>query len=261
MNEFYIIPNTKHLTTNNLILPLKDYSIGFDEYYNTKEINELSKNYNVSVIINKFLHKIDIDNILNVVNELKNIEYFFIEDLGLITLLPKDKVVVSQNHIINNYDSINYFKELGYNNILINNDLTINEIKEIKENTSSKLFMYYISKNNLMYSKRHLISAFSMYKNDNLKYKSTITEKVSNHELLIKEENCGTCIFNERLFSANKYVSDLKGIIKIVNLSNLSNEEVNIILNNLENKELNKLLDIDDYFLDNEIAYKVGDLK
>lgn len=260
MNNFYIIPNNKDILLDNLILPLEDYSIGFDVYYKVEEINKLSEKYNISVIINKFMHKTDIENIGGILNKLINIKYFFIEDLGLTYFIPKEKVVISQNHIINNYDSINYFKELGFTSVLINNDLTIEEIKEIISNTSSNLFMYFISKNNLMYSKRHLISAFSDYKNNVLDNKKEISEKVSNYKLLIKEEKCGTCIFNSKIFSANKYLDDLTSINKIINLSNINKEETNIILNNFKSKELNKLLEVDNYFLENKIAYKVGDL-
>ena len=39
-----------------------------------------------------------------------------------------------------------------------------------------------------MYSRRHLISSFNEYKKDNLEMIGTINEKVSNHELIIKEE-------------------------------------------------------------------------
>ena len=260
MNNFYIIPNNKDILLNNLILPLEDYSIGFDVYYKVEEINKLSEKYNISVIINKFMHKTDIENIGGILNKLINIKYFFIEDLGLTYFIPKEKVVISQNHIINNYDSINYFKELGFTSVLVNNDLTIEEIKEIISNTSSNLFMYFISKNNLMYSKRHLISAFSDYKNNVLDNKKEISEKVSNYKLLIKEEKCGTCIFNSKIFSANKYLDDLTSINKIINLSNINKEETNITLNNFKSKELNKLLEVDNYFLENKIAYKVGDL-
>lgn len=260
MNNFYIIPNNKDILLDNLILPLEDYSIGFDVYYKVEEINKLSEKYNISVIINKFMHKTDIENIGGILNKLINIKYFFIEDLGLTYFIPKEKVVISQNHIINNYDSINYFKELGFTSVLINNDLTIEEIKEIISNTSSNLFMYFISKNNLMYSKRHLISSFSDYKNKLLDNKKEISEKVSNYKLLIKEEECGTCIFNSKIFSANKYLDDLTSINKIINLSNINKEETNIILNNFKSKELNKLLEVDNYFLENKIAYKVGDL-
>mgnify|MGYP004533139417 FL=1 len=260
MNNFYIIPNNKDILLNNLILPLEDYSIGFDVYYKVEEINKLSEKYNISVIINKFMHKTDIENIGGILNKLINIKYFFIEDLGLTYFIPKEKVVISQNHIINNYDSINYFKELGFTSVLINNDLTIEEIKEIISNTSSNLFMYFISKNNLMYSKRHLISSFSDYKNNVLDNKKEISEKVSNYKLLIKEEECGTCIFNSKIFSANKYLDDIACINKIINLSNINEEKTKVILNNYNNKDLDKLLEVDNYFLENKIAYKVGDL-
>lgn len=263
MNDFYVIPNNKDVVFNNLILPLKDYSIGFDVYYTVSEINSLSKKLNISVIINKFLHKEDIKNIINIINELEidNIKYIFVEDLGLVSLLDNNKVVVSQNHIINNYDSINYFKSLGYGNILVNNDLTINELKEIISKTSSNLFMYFISKNNLMYSKRRLLTAFSNYKNSDISKKEVITEKVSNHKLIIKEEKCGTCIFNKRIFAGNKYISELSSVNKIVNLSNMDEFETKIILKYMDKVNLSDYIEIDDYFLDNVIPYKVGDIK
>lgn len=263
MNDFYVIPNNKDVVFNNLILPLKDYSIGFDVYYTVSEINSLSRKLNISVIINKFLHKEDIKNIINIINELEidNIKYIFVEDLGLVSLLDNDKVVVSQNHIINNYDSINYFKSLGYSNILVNNDLTINELKEIISKTSSNLFMYFISKNNLMYSKRRLLTAFSNYKNSDISKKEVITEKVSNHKLIIKEEKCGTCIFNKRIFAGNKYMSELSSVNKIVNLSNMDEFETKTILKYMDKVNLSDYIEIDDYFLDNVIPYKVGDIK
>lgn len=263
MNDFYVIPNNKDVVFNNLILPLKDYSIGFDVYYTVSEINSLSRKLNVSVIINKFLHKEDIKNIINIINELEidNIKYIFVEDLGLVSLLDNDKVVVSQNHIINNYDSINYFKSLGYSNILVNNDLTINELKEIISKTSSNLFMYFISKNNLMYSKRRLLTAFSNYKNSDILKKEVITEKVSNHKLIIKEEKCGTCIFNKRIFAGNKYMSELGSVNKIVNLSNMDEFETKTILKYMDKVNLSDYIEIDNYFLDNVIPYKVGDIK
>lgn len=263
MNDFYVIPNNKDVVFNNLILPLKDYSIGFDVYYTVSEINSLSRKLNVSVIINKFLHKEDIKNIINIINELEidNIKYIFVEDLGLVSLLDNNKVVVSQNHIINNYDSINYFKSLGYSNILVNNDLTINELKEIISKTSSNLFMYFISKNNLMYSKRRLLTAFSNYKNSDISKKEVITEKVSNHKLIIKEEKCGTCIFNKRIFAGNKYISELSSVNKIVNLSNMDEFETKTILKYMDKVNLSDYIEIDDYFLDNVIPYKVGDIK
>ena len=73
MNNFYIIPNSKDISLDNLILPLEGYSIGFDVYYSLEEINKLASKYSVSVIINKFMHKTDIENIKSILNKLTNI--------------------------------------------------------------------------------------------------------------------------------------------------------------------------------------------
>lgn len=263
--EILIIPNDKILESykcNSFILPLKDYSIGFDAYFNIDEINKFSSFYNVSVIINKFLHKDDLNNIKKELLKFNdNIKYFFIEDFSLVNYLPKEKVVLYPNHIISNYYSVNYLKELGFNNITISNELTINELKEIDKNTNSNLFYMYLSKNNLMYSRRNLLTNY--YENYNIDGNNNllVNESVSNHELLIKEESDGTLIFNNKIFCASKYLNNLDNYNLIVNLSNIDSNTKKIILDNIGNKDLYKLIDSDFYFLENKIAYKVGDLK
>ena len=107
MDKYFLIPNNKNDLTDNLILPIENYSIGFDVYFKVEEINALAKEKNVSVIINRFMHKTDIENIKSVIEKLENIAYYFIEDMGLTYFLPKEKVVITQNHIINNYESLN----------------------------------------------------------------------------------------------------------------------------------------------------------
>ena len=263
--EILIIPNDKILESykcNSFILPLKDYSIGFDAYFNIDEINKFSSFYNVSVIINKFLHKNSLESIKKELLKFDDsINYFFIEDLSLINYLPNEKVVIYPNHIISNYYSVNYLKELGFNNVTISNELTIDELKEINKNTNSNLFYMYLSKNNLMYSRRNLLTNYyenySIDGNDSL----LVNEAVSNHELLIKEESDGTLIFNNKIFCASKYLDDLNNFNLIINLSNIDNDTQKTIIDNLDNRDLYKLIDSDFYFLENKIAYKVGDLK
>ena len=59
--KFLIIPNSKDLKLlsdfNSFILPLKDYSIGYNVYYELDEINKLASDHNIYVIMNKLLHK------------------------------------------------------------------------------------------------------------------------------------------------------------------------------------------------------------
>lgn len=258
---YYIIPNNKNLNiiNENLILPLKDFSIGFDVYFTINEINEISKNKNVSVIINKFLHKKDIDVIKSYIDSLNNIKYFFIEDLGLINLIDKEKIVIYQNHIINNYDSINYFYTLNLKNIVVSNELTKEELIEIINKTQSNLFYFLIARNALMYSKRHLISSYYEYKGIKGSNILNIKESISKKELIIKEEKDGTIIFDKNIFSAFSYKKELDKMNFIINLSNMNKEESEEILKNYKSDSIN--LSTENYFFLNKIGYKVGEEK
>ncbi len=239
-----------------IILPLKNYSIGFDYYFSVDEINELAKKTNVYVIINKFLHSKEIKEIKKVINQIKNIKAYFIEDMGLTNIISKEQTIIYQNHILNNYESVNYLNTLGYKKCVISNELTINELKEIKDKTESELYYFLINRNMLLYSKRKLITNYIL--NFNIKEetkKLNIKEKVSNHELIIKEENGSSVIFNKKIFSASSYQKEINYDYFIININNMKDEEIKEILKNYKSGNIN--LDTDNYFLLNEIGYKV----
>ena len=239
-----------------IILPLKNYSIGFDYYFSVDEINELAKKTNVYVIINKFLHSKEIKEIKKVINQIKNIKAYFIEDMGLTNIISKEQTIIYQNHILNNYESVNYLYTLGFKKCVISNELTLNELKEIKDKTESELYYFLINRNMLLYSKRKLITNYML--NFNIKEetkKLNIKEKVSNHELIIKEENGSSVIFDKKIFSAFSYQKEINYDYFIINVNNMEDEEVKEILKNYKSGNMN--LDTDNYFLLNEIGYKV----
>ena len=260
--KYYMIPYCKELDLfkEELILPIEDYSIGFDIYFSFNEIIEISKKRKVNVIINRFLHKDDISNIRDVINNLSDyVELFFVEDLGLLNIIDKEKIVLYQNHIINNYESINAYYKLGIKNIVINNDLTLDEINTISEKSLSNLFIFGIAKNNLMYSKRKLLSSYKDYSNlKNIENNKIIKESVSKKELIIKEEKYGTLIFEKDFFSINDHLNCFDKFNVIINFSNSTDNEKKIILNNYMSDNLNKMIDVNDYFLNNKIIYKLG---
>lgn len=271
MSTYLIIPKNKDLNIlkakgfNSFILPLNTYSIGFNVYFNVEEINELSNKENIYIMINRFIHKDDLINIEKVLKaiEIERIKGIFIEDLGLLSFIPKEKVIIYQNHMINNYNSINYFNKLGFNNIVINNELTISEIKDIRKNTNSNLYYFLVSKNILLYSKRKLVSNY--FKNYDLKQDKNsykIKEIISKKELVVSEEEKESTIVNNDIFCGNKYIEELEKLdYLIINLSNIDDSDIEIILDNYKNNNLYNLINCDYYFLENDIKYKVGDLK
>lgn len=271
MNKYLIIPNDKDLYKfkakgfNSFILPLNNYSLGFDVYFNVDEINKYSNDMNIYLMINKFMHKDDLVNLENIINNINidSIKGIFIEDLGVLDFFPKDKCIIYQNHMINNFFSINFFYSLGYSNVVVNNELTIKEIKEIRKKTASTLYYFIVSKNILMYSNRKLVSNYFKHYSENQEHSSyLIRESVSKKELIAKEELDSATISNNDIFCGNKYINDLEKLdYLIINLSNINQSDTNIILDNYNNSELYKLIACDYYFLENDIKYKVGDLK
>ncbi len=261
-----LLPNEKDLSiyekyTDTFLLPLKDYSIGYDVYYTLDEINELSKKYKVFVIMNKFLHMsiYDFEKIYPKFN--KNIK-FIVEDIGLVNIIDKDRLVLYENHILSNFVAVNYLYDLGIKSVVINNDLTISEIKELKEKTKSNIYYFYTSKNTLMYSRRNLVSNFN--KNFNIKDNKNsylLKEQVSKKVLEIKEESDGSIVRYNKIFCASKYLDDLKDLNLIIDLTDINEVSTNMILENLDNNKLCDLIDSDYYFLEHPIKYKVGDLK
>ncbi len=263
--EYLIIPNKKELDLytkynfNTFILPLDGYSIGFNVYYDIEEINKLSLEHNIYVIMNKFLHR-KIDGFRKIYKEFnKNIK-FIVEDIGLTNIIDKERLVLYENHILSNYKAINFLDSIGIKNVVINNDLTIRELLEIQEKTSSNLYYFYVGKNSLMYSRRNLVSNYNKYYNlDNTKeYK--LVEKVSGKVLDIFEENDGSVVYFDKIFCASKYIDKLNMNL-IINFTNIDSVSEKLILEDYRNTNLCNLIDSDYYFLENDIKYKVGDIK
>ncbi len=263
--RYLIIPKTKELKLyeeynfNTFILPLKDYSIGFDVYYDIDEINNYSNKHEIYVIINKFLHR-QIDEFKKIYNRFNNSIKFIIEDIGLTEIIDKDRIVMYENHILSNYKAINFLSELGYKNVVINNDLTINEIKEIKNKTNSNIYYFYVAKNQLMYSRRPLVSDYNKYYNLENKDNYKLIEQVSKKELNIKEEKDGSIVTYNHIFCASKYLNELNDLYLIINFSGIDSTSEKMILENYDNEKLYDLIDSDYYFLEHDIKYKVGDL-
>ena len=57
------------------------------------------------------------------------------------------------------------------------------------------------------------------------------------------------------------YLINVFSVNKIVNLSNMDEFETKTILKYMDKVNLSDYIEIDDYFLDNVIPYKVGDIK
>ena len=112
-----------------------------------------------------------------------------------------------------------------------------------------------------MYSRRNLVSNYNKFYNLDDTNRYEITEKVSKEKLIITEEKDGSVVKYSKIFCANKYIDRLEGLNLIINFSLISEDDEKIILDNYDNSELVNMILSDYYFLENDIKYKVGDLK
>ena len=264
--EFIILPNDKEFKLynkydlNTFILPLKDYSIGYQTYFDIDEINELSNDYKVYVIMNKFLHR-DIYEFEKIYPRFNNNIMFIVEDIGLVNIIDKDRLVLYENHILSNHVAVNYLSSIDINNVVINNDLTIRELTEINDKTNSNIYYYYTAKNMIMYSRRNLVKNFNEYYNLEDTNEYLLNEQVTHKELEITDEKDGSIVRYNKIFCASKYLDKLLDFNLIIDFSFINDISKKMILENLNEKNLCDLIDSDYYFLENDIKYKVGDLK
>ena len=264
--EIIILPNKKDLSIykgydiNTFLLPLEGYSIGFNCSFSIDEVNELSKENKIYVLVNKFLH-LGIESFRNIYDKFNKNIMFMVEDIGLSDVIDKDRIIIYENHILSNYKAVNFLNSLGYDNLVINNDLTIGELEEIIDKCECNLYYFYTSKNMLMYSRRNLVDNYNRHFKLNIHSKKyNLVEKVSKNILEITDYEDGSVVRNHRIFCASKYIDKLN-INLIIDFSDIDDVSEKVILENIDNSNLCDLIDSDYYFLENDIKYKVGDLK
>ncbi len=267
-DKYLIIPRSKRLSEYTkkefytFALPLKGYSIGYDTYFTLEEINKYSSKFTVFVIMNKLLHR-SIEEFKILYSKFNDNIKFIVEDIGLVNVIDKNRLILNENHIESNYSSINYLYKLGISSIVLNNDLTIGEINEIRKKCKSKLFFFLITRNMLMYSRRKLLTNYNKhYKIESNTNRAVIDEKVSGISLEIMEDEDASTIRMRRLYSANKYIEDMEKLdYLIIDTNTMSDIELKVTLEYYSDSRLTSILNADNYFLENEIKYKVGDIK
>lgn len=264
--EFIILPNDKEFklyekyNLNTFLLPLKGFSIGYQVYFDIDEINELSNKYTIYVMLNKFLHR-SIYDFEKLYPKFNNNIKFIVEDIGLVNIIDKNRLVLYENHILSNYKAINFLNSVDIKNVVINNDLTISELKTIMDKCDSNIYYYYTAKNMIMYSRRNLVKNFNKYFEIDGDNEYLLSEVVTHKELEITDEDDGSVVRYNKIFCASKYLNDLTKFNLIVDFNYINDISKKMILENINETNLCDLIDSDYYFLENDIKYKVGDLK
>ncbi|MDD3241766.1 MAG: U32 family peptidase [Bacilli bacterium] len=194
----------KYKTINNYIIGVKDFSVNYNFVMDINEIINLSSEYsnkNIFVVINKNIMNDDLQKLEQMMIDINNsnIKGILFYDMAVLSIKKrlnlKIDLVWNQGHMVTNYNTCNYYYDKGVNFAYISNEITLEEMIEIKKNSKIKLFTLLFGYPIMAHSKRKLLTNYSISSNKNiLKDSHKIVDKISNKEFIIKEDNIGTSI-------------------------------------------------------------------
>ena len=286
--QYIVVPDSikdiklyKEKDIDTFIVGLEDYSINYPSC-SIDKIKELSKDYKLFIAVNKNIFNSEIPDLLNKLKELSklNILGILFYDLGVLNLVIDNKVdldlVWHQTHMVTNYNTCNYYLEKGCKYAFLANEITLDEILEIKKKSNIKLLVNVFGYPIASHSRRMLLSNYFKSINEN-KNDRTYVLTEHNNKLLIKESKDGASILSGYITNGTKplfsliengidyCVLDTQGIdkslcLEVIDKYNYIKEHINNI-SDLEKeeiiKEMNSLIGESTNFFYKKTIYKV----
>ena len=268
MSKIIVIPSSLdhmyELTSYNIdgfIVSIKNLSANqsFEvDYKDLELVIDKIKNKEVILLINKMMHSSDIEllrEVLKKVSTLK-VDKIMYYDNSVYMLSQELKLniplVIYQDHLNLSILSNKFYNDMGINYAYISSDITKEEIRDIKLNTKSKLFITAYGYVPIFYSRRYLLSNYFEYIDKS--YKKDVF--YLDNEYPIKESDFGTIIYSNKIINLINELDKLDFIDYIVMDSfNIDRQEFNEMVNKFINKD--KVEDTYTGFLDKKTIYKV----
>ena len=252
INNLDEITKYKEIGVPNFLFAVKDLSVGYTEF----SLSDIpTDSY---LLINRVFDTEGINLVKDNLETIKKYKGVIFEDLGVFNLLKDSgiELIWFQNHYVTNIESLNYYLTHGCTSAVISNEITSEEIKYLVDNSKSPLVLNIFGKNQIMYSRRTLVSNFNKHFNLDTRDHAILNEPVSHNEFLIKESKYGAVVFNNTYFNYIKLANELddsKILYYLVFNLDKKPEEIEEILNG---KEIG-----DDGFLNRKTVYRLEDYK
>lgn len=246
-----IINKIKEVEKATFLFPLEGYSVGYPKTYKLDEIEE----YGAYILVNRLLDNKSINSLKEMFQNFpKNIKGIVFEDLGVLKLVKDLDItkILWQNHLNASYLSINGF--LKYvDSVMVSTDITYEEVEEIVKKSEKPLVIPIFGFQPVMYSRRHLLSNFNLYYNENVSNPNLIKEEVLKDEFKLYENEYGTQLFSNNLYNGKKLMN-FDALYYFINTVFVSDEDV---ISFLKDEELS--LPSTDGFLSKKTIYKLKD--
>lgn len=242
MKKIILIPNDIEQIekidelVDGYIIPFKDLSTNYEYYFNLKELKEITSitKKEIFISLNKNMHNDDIELLKETMLELEklNIEGILYYDIALVNIKQelnlKKELVWAQEHLSTNYTTCNFWYDEGVKYAYLSSEITIEEIKEIKNNTKMSLFVNIFGYLPMFTSLRPLINnyleTFDIKDDSKIHY----MEMDNKYYPIISKEN--TTIYSNNILNGLKEYLELDIEYFVIN-SFLIDEQLEEVLN------------------------------
>jgi len=218
--KYVVIPNKiekidfyREKDIDTFIVGLENYSIN---YPNTSmdKIKELSSKYKLFVAVNKNIFNNEIKDLKDKLIELSKLPILGVlfYDIGVLNIVLENKIDVNlvwhQTHMVTNYNTCNYYNSKGVKGAFLANEITLDEILEIKEKTKIELMVEVFGYPIMSHSRRCLLSNyFKSIDKEKEERVYNLTDRENNY--LLKETKDGASILFGKLINGTKPLFDL----------------------------------------------------
>ena len=195
--------------------------------------NAHDKQKKVYITANIYAHNYDMNNVEKYFNELNDLkpDGVLISDLGVLNIAKKVlkniDLHISTQANTTNYETVNFYKELGVKRVVLARELSLEEIKEIKEKVKDiEIECFVHGAMCISYSGRCLLSSFMTGRSANnglcthpCRWKYSVSdeekqyfiteEQRPNEDYPVMENERGTYIFNSKDLCMIDHIDDL----------------------------------------------------
>ncbi len=236
------------------LFALEGYSVGYNTY-TLEEIEKIDVS-NKYVMINRVLDCKSVDGLKEVLPKLKNVKGLVYEDIAVYNLVKELNLdletIFYQNHFGTNSNSVNFWLD-RVDSMFISNELTKDEIKTIVSNASKPVVLNLYGYNQVMYSRRMLLSNWSDFFEIDKKNTNVLTDRATKVQFRAMENEFGTVMYSGYIFNGKELLGLNNVKYYYVNTTLVDHND---IMDFLTNSEHNSDME-DNGFLDKETIYKL----
>jgi len=242
-NSFHHLGELINKDIDGIILYIDKLSVNSNYYVDVNILDEIDfKDKEIFLCMNKIMHNSDLEYLRSVINKIKDRDVkILFYDMAVYNICLNlgicNKLVIYQDHLNASVNSNNFYYDLGIKGSFITNDITYEELMEIKKNSKMKLMFLGYGYQPIFYSRRYLVSNYLKYiNNDKGNDYQIISDNLVKYP--ISEEEYGTTIYSPSEINLINYLSDLDSIDYIVmNSVNIDNNKFNLMVDKFLKRE------------------------